>query len=240
MRTVLAATTLLLGLTLAGRSASPVAAQAAQQPAASWVQTAPAAIMLRGLGHAREGDGAENAIQASGTRAELQSISQDQLKAALPVESDLPGYTQLIDNQFQLPGPDANEAVQGVVRAFASATGDALAFELVGVPTESAGDFSTATAAASILDSAARTSGARVADFAMAGALGVGDDDQAATWESYNTGAQRWVAASGEVFLRGDVLAVVLYLGRPSAVNLGALSTFAQLQDTLVVAANFP
>ncbi len=230
MRRLLMVAGLTLGLASVGRGPLPALALSAPSrlPAAPLVQaTLPVSTQL-------------NVSATAGTQRALQLVTQDQLKAALPTESDLPGYTPAIDSTLQFPGPSGQEEVQGVLRAFASSTGSAVAFELMAVPSGSEGEFSPSAAAESILRTAAATSGARTADFVLAGSLGVGESDQAATWYSYNAAADRWLAASGEVFVRGHVLAAVLYLGLPSAWDPRALSTDAQLQDNRIVAAGLP
>jgi hypothetical protein len=76
------------------------------------------------------------AAMARHSIAVAQTSSQDQLRASLPAEADLPGFQQTLDMTTTFAARTPSGSVPAVVRDFASPAQEVLAFELVALPTE--------------------------------------------------------------------------------------------------------
>jgi hypothetical protein len=62
----------------------------------------------------------------------------------------------------------------------------------------------------------------------------------AATWDAYSTARETWNAAYADVFLRGHVLAVVLYAAPRDDAAANAIVTYVGWQDARIAAADLP
>lgn len=185
-------------------------------------------------------DGEPSSIVGGGAASiGAQTVSNAGLSAALLAESDLPNFQQ-IGETSQTNSNSVNGVSVATVRmrrGFVADGGATLSAELLQFSADGGFiNFDPGTAGEALLRGAAGVGNAAFSDFALTGALGLGESDQSATWTALSPQGDRWTY-SADVFRRGHVLATVVYATPGLSADLATLTAYAQLQDAKLSAA---
>jgi hypothetical protein len=79
-----------------------------------------------------------------------------------------------------------------------------------------------------------------VTNLQLTGPLGIGDADQSATWQQWDSNAGAWATFSADNFLHGRLLVAVIYGSDSDANAPSQLSQYARLQENKLIAAGVP
>jgi hypothetical protein len=148
-------------------------------------------------------------IQA-GRGAIAQTLDARQLAPVALSAADVPGFHVLSEQDVPVKANDAiASAWQRVLGADdAAASGGAALSVLLMVPNASVG---TDTLKAVVNAAGAFSSVTGATNLQPTGSLGVGDVDQSATWQEWDTADNTWDAFYADEFLAGKTIAAIIY-----------------------------
>ncbi len=168
-----------------------------------------------------------------------QTVTSDDLAAAALTADDLPGYQ--FASESVTPPPTGFDATYA--RIFSSdQNGGAILVDALLLP----GDAVPIDALATVLGRDTLFRGLAsalqipVSNFRLTGPLGIGDSDQSAVWEGSDPNSGQPLVFYADGFLRGRLLAFILYAAPPDSADPSQLTVFAGLQDQKLLASALP